>query len=62
MAPQLGAEEAPERARKSFMTTGGSANRIWVDPAHDLVVVFRWIEGEKHFDGMLKRLLTGIRD
>ena len=57
-----GQKRLPSAPEKSFMATGGSANRIWIDPVHDLVVVVRWIEGEKHFDGVLKRLLTGIKD
>lgn len=51
----------PSAPESSYMATGGSANRIWVDPEHDLVVVVRWILAEKYFDEVLKRLLTGIK-
>jgi CubicO group peptidase (beta-lactamase class C family) len=56
-----GRKRLPSAPESSFMATGGSANRIWVDREHDLVVVVRWIDGEKYFDGIIQRLLTGIK-
>jgi len=49
---------APET---SYMATGGSSNRIWIDPEHDIIVVVRWIDGARYFDGFIKQLLTGIK-
>lgn len=56
-----GRKRLPSAPETSYMATGGSANRIWIDPEHDLVVVVRWIDGEKYFDGVIERLLTGIK-
>jgi hypothetical protein len=36
------------------------ANRIWVAPDLDLVVVLRWVAPE-YFDGFVKRVLGAIK-
>ncbi|EHM02124.1 beta-lactamase [Acetobacteraceae bacterium AT-5844] len=33
----------PDASRESFFALGAGGNVIWIDPAHDLVGVFRWL-------------------
>jgi hypothetical protein len=37
----------PAAPRSSFFAMGAGGNVTWVDPAHDLVAVLRWIDGSK---------------
>lgn len=48
---------APENA---FVHVGNGTNIIYVDPAHELVMVVRWIEN-KAVDGMVKNVLNAIK-
>ena len=50
----------PSVPESSFYHLGAGANKIWVDPEHDLVVVLRWVASE-HFDGFAKRVLAAVR-
>lgn len=36
-----------DASASSFFVLGVGTNIIWVDPEHDMVVVIRWIEGER---------------
>ncbi len=47
---------APET---SFAALGYGSNTIWIDPEHDLVVVWRWHQANP--DELIKRVLTSIR-
>ncbi|MCI0753286.1 serine hydrolase domain-containing protein [Teichococcus vastitatis] len=34
----------PDASRESFLAQGAGGNVIWIDPRHDLVAVFRWLD------------------
>ena len=46
---------APER---SFAALGYGSNMIWIDPDHDLVIVWRWYDGNP--DELIKRVLASV--
>ena len=50
----------PSAPESSFYHLGAGANKIWVDPDNDLVVVLRWMATE-HFDGFVQRVLASVR-
>ncbi|MFN2452790.1 MAG: hypothetical protein ABR577_01075 [Pyrinomonadaceae bacterium] len=43
----------------SFAALGYGSNTIWIDPEHDLVVVWRWHEGNG--DEFFKRILASVK-
>jgi CubicO group peptidase (beta-lactamase class C family) len=43
-------------SRRSYFALGGGGNAIWIDPEHDLVVVTRWLAGNRLNEFM--RLVT----
>jgi CubicO group peptidase (beta-lactamase class C family) len=49
----------PSAPATHYYHAGMGANRIWVAPELDLVVVLRWVAPE-HFDGFVKRVLRAI--
>ncbi|MGH9900077.1 MAG: serine hydrolase domain-containing protein [Pyrinomonadaceae bacterium] len=49
----------PSAPASSFAAIGYGSNTIWVDPEHDLVVVWRWHEGNG--EELFKRILASIR-
>jgi len=49
----------PSAPLNAFVHIGNGTNFIYVDPAHDLVAVVRWIENAA-MDGMVKRILAAI--
>ncbi len=49
----------PSASRESFFALGVGANVVWVDPAHDLVAVVRWIERDR-LDGFARRVMTAL--
>jgi CubicO group peptidase (beta-lactamase class C family) len=49
----------PGAPKKSFAALGAGSNTIWVDPEHDLVVVWRWHSGTG--DEFFKRILGSIQ-
>lgn len=56
-----GRRSVPSAPESSFYHAGAGANRIWVDPEHDIVAVVRWLGGQ-HFDGFVERLLAAVVD
>lgn len=50
----------PSAPRTSFAAVGNGGNIVWIDPEHQLVVVWRWYEG-KALDAFLAKLLASIR-
>jgi CubicO group peptidase (beta-lactamase class C family) len=50
----------PSAPATSFAARGYGSNTIWIDPEHDLVVVWRWHE-DKSSDELFKRILAAIR-
>ncbi len=54
-------ERWPAASTDAFAAVGHGTNTLWVDPAHDLVVVLRWLDPEN--DGpaaVYRRLLAGL--
>jgi CubicO group peptidase (beta-lactamase class C family) len=50
----------PSAPASHYYHAGMGANRVWVAPDLDLVVVLRWVAPE-HFDGFVKRVLAAIK-
>ncbi len=51
----------PSAARTSFSARGHGSNTVWIDPEHDLVVVWRWHKGDAsdEFYGRVINSITG---
>ena len=49
----------PSAPASSFAAIGYGLNTIWVDPEHDLVVVWRWHQGNG--DELFKRILAAMK-
>jgi CubicO group peptidase (beta-lactamase class C family) len=49
----------PSAPSTSFAAIGAGSNIIWVDPEHDLVIVWRWHNGNP--DELFKRVLAAVR-
>jgi len=54
-----GCKLVPSAPESSIFALGGGQNVIWVDDAHDLVVVVRWLQRD-HFDGFAARVLGSV--
>jgi CubicO group peptidase (beta-lactamase class C family) len=52
-------KQYPSAPATSFSALGYGSNTIWVDPEHDLVVVWRWHQ-DKSADEFIKRILAAI--
>ena len=55
-----GQRQFPSAPESSFAALGYGTNTIWIDPEHDLVVVWRWHEDGKA-DELFKRILIAIK-
>lgn len=53
-------ELIPSAPENHYYHGGAGANRVWVAPELNLVIVIRWISAE-HFDGFAKRLLAAFQ-
>jgi CubicO group peptidase (beta-lactamase class C family) len=53
-------KQYPSAPAASFAALGYGSNTIWVDPNHDLVVVWRWHQ-DKSADEFFKRILAAIK-
>jgi CubicO group peptidase (beta-lactamase class C family) len=49
----------PSAPTSSIAAVGAGSNTIWIDPEHDLVVVWRWHQGNG--DELFKRVLASIK-
>jgi CubicO group peptidase (beta-lactamase class C family) len=49
----------PSAPASAFAAIGYGSNTIWVDPEHDLVVVWRWHQGNG--DELFKRIIASIK-
>jgi CubicO group peptidase (beta-lactamase class C family) len=54
--PQL-----PSAPRTAFYHLGSGSNVIYVDPVNDLVIVARWVSTMRAMDGIVQRVIAGIR-
>jgi CubicO group peptidase (beta-lactamase class C family) len=50
----------PSAPASSFAALGNGSNAIWIDPEHDIVVVWHWYENAA-MDGMLQRLMAAVK-
>jgi CubicO group peptidase (beta-lactamase class C family) len=50
----------PDAPRTSFAALGAGSNTIWIDPEHDLVVVWRW-HRDRSVNELLKRILAAVK-
>jgi CubicO group peptidase (beta-lactamase class C family) len=48
--------------RTSYSAQGNGTNSIWIDPDHDLVVVWRWYGGRNSENDFYKRIIAAIRE
>jgi CubicO group peptidase (beta-lactamase class C family) len=55
-----GKRQFPSAPESSFAAIGYGTSTIWIDPEHDLVVVWRWHQDGKA-DELLKRVLAAIK-
>jgi CubicO group peptidase (beta-lactamase class C family) len=51
--------EWPSAPESSFAALGYGSNTIWIDPEHDLVIVWRW--HKENLDELIKRVLASIK-
>ena len=49
----------PDAPATSYAALGAGQNTIWIDPEHDLVVVWRWHDGSPN--ELIKRVLTALK-
>ena len=53
-------KQYPSAPKTSFAALGAGSNTIWIDPEHDLVVVWRWHQ-DRSADELLKRVLAAVK-
>lgn len=49
----------PDAPANSFAALGAGSNTIWVDPTHDIVIVWRWHNGNPN--DLIKRVLGALK-
>ncbi|UOQ68746.1 serine hydrolase domain-containing protein [Hymenobacter volaticus] len=49
----------PDAPATSFAALGAGQNTIWIDPEHDLVIVWRWHDGSPN--ELIKRVLAALK-
>ena len=49
----------PDAPATSYAALGAGQNTVWVDPEHDVVIVWRWHDGNPN--ELIKRVLTAIK-
>jgi CubicO group peptidase (beta-lactamase class C family) len=51
----------PSGPASSFAAIGNGGNIIWIDPEHDIVLVWHWHEsGKATIDGMIQRIVASV--
>ncbi|HUS07401.1 MAG TPA: serine hydrolase [Bryobacteraceae bacterium] len=50
----------PSGPASSFAAVGNGGNIIWIDPEHDIVLVWHWHEPGKAVDGMIQRIVAAV--
>lgn len=53
-------KQYPSAPATSFAALGNGSNTIWIDPEHDLVVVWRWHQ-DRSADELFKRILAAVK-
>ncbi|MGH9945321.1 MAG: serine hydrolase domain-containing protein [Pyrinomonadaceae bacterium] len=54
-----GRKQWPSAPESSYAALGYGSNTIWIDPEHDLVIVWRWHQANP--DELIKRVLAAIK-
>ncbi|HVW86956.1 MAG TPA: serine hydrolase [Bryobacteraceae bacterium] len=49
----------PHGPASSFAAIGNGTNIIWIDPDHDVVLVWRWLQGQA-MDGMVEKIIASL--
>jgi len=52
-------EQWPNGPASSFAAIGNGANTVWIDPDHDIVLVWRWCQSSA-MDGMVQRIVGAV--
>lgn len=55
-----GGEAWPDAPTSSYAALGAGQNTVWVDPEHDLVIVWRWHNGNQN--ELFKRVLAALQE
>jgi CubicO group peptidase (beta-lactamase class C family) len=50
----------PSGPASSFAAIGNGGNMVWIDPEHDIVLVWHWHEPGKAVDGMIQRIVASV--
>jgi CubicO group peptidase (beta-lactamase class C family) len=53
-------EKWPSGPRSSFAAIGNGGNIVWIDPEHDIVLVWHWHEPGAAVDGMIQRIVASV--
>ncbi|MSV35912.1 MAG: class C beta-lactamase-related serine hydrolase [Bryobacterales bacterium] len=51
----------PSGPAASFAAIGAGGNIIWIDPEHDIVLVWHWHAPGESVDGMIQRILASLK-
>jgi CubicO group peptidase (beta-lactamase class C family) len=54
-------KQYPSAPATSFAALGYGSSTIWIDPEHDLVVVWRWHQ-DKSANELFKRILAAVKN
>ena len=49
-----------KRAGVEVRRIGNGGNIVWIDPEHDIVLVWHWHEPGKAVDGMIERIVASV--
>ena len=52
-------QQWPHAPASSFAAVGNGSNIVWMDPEHDLVIVYRWYD-HQGMDGLIQRVVAAI--
>ncbi len=50
----------PSGPKTSFAAIGNGGNIVWIDPDHDIVLVWHWAGAGKAVDGMIARIVASV--
>lgn len=56
---ESGRKPWPDAPTTSFAALGAGSNTVWVDPEHDIVIVWRWHNGNPN--ELIKRVLAAVK-
>jgi len=51
----------PSGPASIFAAIGAGGNILWIDPEHDIVLVWHWNRGGEAVDGMIRRIIASIQ-